>query len=272
MVVIQAVDFVSGVCEECGLAHQNRPKRVHVYCSVMQDDPVRYWQDLTENYRQMSDGELLSLAEKPEDLTDIAQQVLGDEMKKRKLSEPKAEPMPPAGAKNQADIRWEPSSYRYEFPDDHPEDGDAPREYTWKTKLCDCETRMQALQLAAALQRAGIDSWIQGPRGTSSAFDLTFPRILVAADQLEQAQAIATQPIPQDIIDELMEEEENRPQEFELPRCPKCGAPDPVLCPAEELKPGDPRRHDLDWVNMWLCEACGAEWADPQATNDDEPG
>ena len=40
---------------------------------------------------QMSDGELLELAEKPEDLTDVAQQVLRDEMKRRALDVPRPE-------------------------------------------------------------------------------------------------------------------------------------------------------------------------------------
>ena len=53
----------------------------------MQEDPVRYFQDLSENYRQMSDGQLLELSEKPEDLTEVAQQVLRDEISRRRLDE-----------------------------------------------------------------------------------------------------------------------------------------------------------------------------------------
>ena len=72
--------------------------------------------------------------------------------------------------------------------------------------------------------------------------------MLVAADQLEQARAIAAQPIPQEII----EESKTEVPEFELPVCPKCGAADPVL-------------EGVDPVNTWRCEACGYEWTEPAA-------
>lgn len=223
----------------------------------MQDDPLRYWQDLTDRYRLMSDGELLSLAEKPEDLTDTAQQVLRDEMKLRKLVLTTPKPAPPVKAKGEARIRLEPTSYRYEFSRDETDQSEGPREYTWKTKLCDCETGLQAMQLAEALRRAGIDCWIQTSRTSADIMDLTYPRILVAADQLEQAQAVAAQPIPQDIIDESLEEQKAEPQDFEAPRCPNCGAPDPVLESADPL-------------NVWLCESCGAEWSDPEPASADQ--
>jgi hypothetical protein len=237
---------------------------------MTQEDPVRYWQDLTANYRQMSDGELLQLSEKPEELTEVARQVLGDEMKLRKLSAVEAQPLSPVSVPGNAPVNWEPRSYRNEFVDREAEEAAGPREYTWKTKLCDCETRIEAVQLAAALQRAGIESWIQDSSVGSGAFDLTYPRVFVAADQLEEAHAVAAQPIPQDIIAESLEVEDARPLEFELPRCPKCGAHDPVLCAHGEQKIRDPKSSGEDWVNHWVCEACGAEWSDPQAAPEEE--
>jgi hypothetical protein len=237
---------------------------------VTQDDPLRYWQDLTDNYRQMSDGELLQLSEKPEELTEVARQVLRDELKLRNLSQVEARPLQPASVKSHANINWEPRSYRNEFVNREAEAAAGPRDYTWKTKLCDCETRIQAVQLAAALQRAGIESWIQDSRVSSGPFDLTYPRVFVAADQLEEAQAVAAQPIAPEIVAESFELEEARPLEFELPHCPKCGAPDPGLCAEDELKPGDPKPDDNDWVNRWMCENCGAEWSDPQAAPEED--
>ena len=221
----------------------------------MEDDPAQYWQDLTANYRQMSDGELLELAAKPEDLTDVAQQVLRDEMKLRNLTLSKPAATPPVTVEGPAKIHWEPRSYRNQFGDDDSSNSEGPREYTWKVTLCECQSRTQAKQFAAALQRAGIDSWIQ-------AFELTYLRILVAADQLEQAQAVAAQPIPQDIIDKSIEDEEEEktePQEFEAPHCPKCGAADPIL-------------ESADPVNVWLCESCGAEWTDPSPPSAESEG
>jgi len=214
----------------------------------MHADPAQYWQDLTANYRQMSDGELLELAEKPEELTEVAQQVLRDEMRLRRLT--LAKPELPKIQNPTAAIHREPSSYRYEFSEHDGDEGAS--EYTWKTQLCECETAQQAWQLAEALRRAGIDTWIQGAASSRArALDVTYPRVLVAADQLEQAQAIAAQPIPQDILDEFRVDEESESESFELPKCPKCGAPDPVL-------------ESADPVNSWICEACVAEWSDAE--------
>src|SRR5438270_11711496 len=91
----------------------------------MQDDPAQYWQDLTENYRQMSDGELLELSAKPEDLTEIARQVLRDEMDRRKIEARK------------------------------------PSEPTVIVLLCDCESNDQAWYLFEKLKSKGIESWVR---------------------------------------------------------------------------------------------------------------
>jgi hypothetical protein len=93
------------------------------------------------------------------------------------------------------------------------------------------------------LKREGIESWFEGP---SIRWGIGSPRILVAADQLDQAREIAARPIPQEIVDQFKVEV----PEFEAPTCPKCGAEDPVL-------------ENADPVNSWLCEACGEQWTEP---------
>jgi len=217
----------------------------------MQDEPIRYWQDLTDNYRQMSDGELLELAGKPEDLTDVAQQVLRDEMKKRRLSASKPADEPKISDQRAA-VHWESKSYRY-MERETPEDDDVPHEYTWKTLLCECESSDQAWQIGETLRLAGIESWVTGP---ASRWDLIGPRIEVAADQLERAQAVLAQPIPPEVIEDSQAEV----PEFAAPLCPKCHAPDPIL-------------ESADPVNAWMCEACGAEWTDSDAfADEDESG
>jgi hypothetical protein len=226
----------------------------------MQEDPVRYFQDLIENYRQMSDGELLQLAEKPEDLTDVAQQVLRDEISRRRLEKAKPAAMRPRTSfdpSTHVDVVGGPFADRYAPPPvfEELEDGEAAPEYTWKTLLHDCETNEHALQLAEALKRQGIESWVRQVSPYST--DIRGPQVYVAADQLEPAQAIAAQPIPQDIVDDF----KLVIPEFELPVCPQCGSTDEVM-----LESADP-------VNAWLCEACGAEWSDPDpAENDDSAG
>ena len=221
----------------------------------MQEDAFRYWQDLTGNYRQMSDGELLELAEKPEDLTDVARQVLRDEMKKRALDVPRAENAaikgPAMHLDRPATVNWEPARARY-LPRDGEEATDLPHEFTWKTDLCECNTRDEALDLASVLKDAGIDSWISTAETKGG---LGGPRIQVAADQLDQAQAILAHYTPGAPV-----RAEDEVAEFILPVCPRCGSQEDTV-----LESADP-------VNAWLCEACGAEWTDSEPTSDDNAG
>jgi hypothetical protein len=213
-------------------------------------DPVQYWQELTENYRQMGDEELRELAANPEDLTEVARQVLRDEMRKRGLDErPSVRLIPTFSTpKLPRDRRTVAHFTPNEEPSQIAEVDDAteiPHEYTWKVLLCECETRAQAWQVSQVLLQAGIESWIEAPK--QYYVDPSNPCVMVAADQLEQARTIAAQPIPQDLI----EESEVEVPEFVPPVCPKCGAADPVLTGA-------------DPVNAWLCEACGAEWSEAE--------
>ncbi len=56
----------------------------------MWNDPATEWRRLTQHYKSLSDEELRELGSDPSDLTEVAQQVLRDEMKQRGLSEPKS--------------------------------------------------------------------------------------------------------------------------------------------------------------------------------------
>jgi hypothetical protein len=214
---------------------------------AMQDDPVRYFQTLTENYRQMSDSELLDLGGRPEQLTEVAQQALRDEMKLRKLNVRFESPVPSGSIPvpyhgNEDGIMRDGAGTQGSLGEEEP----GAAEYTWKTLLRDCESNDQAGQLREVLMRHGIESWVRTV--PAQTIDVMGPQIYVAADQLEQAQAIAALPIPQDILDDW----NAVVPEFELPRCPKCGKTDAVA-----LDGTDP-------VNTWFCEACEVEWTDPR--------
>jgi hypothetical protein len=200
-----------------------------------QSDTVADWQSLTQLYGEMSDTELYELDASAGDLTEMAQQVLRDEMKKRGLS--KLDTAANAGLA--AAPRWEGGA---DSPTD--EQGGQTREFTWKVFLCECEDRQQAWQIQEVLRQAGIESWMEG-HGFQVVTDIANPRIHVAADQLEQARAIIARPIPREII-----EQSNAPaEEFTAPVCPNCGAEEPLL-------------EGVDPVNAWLCESCGAGWTD----------
>lgn len=245
----------------------------------MQSDPSEVWRRLTEEYRDMSEEELRNLAEDFDDLTENAKQALRQEMRSRGLGDPET-----ASAPDESQFAHRPSSnappQRASCPpefdevgifptDSHlgdlgrspklvPDEADAgsgdtagePREYTWKTVLCECETDHEAQYLANALRNAGLDGWVQPSRE----FGRQYSRVLVAADQLEQAKAIAAKPIPQEIIDDSKAEV----PEFVVPKCPKCGAEDPIL---EAVEP----------TNTWRCEQCDYQWSDPAAVAVDNP-
>jgi hypothetical protein len=216
----------------------------------MFENPSDEWQRLTEHYRSAYDGELENLAADFKDLTQTAQEVLRNEMRNRGMPDPAAPPKKPERPAKPAPIA--PSRFASDVDPDgdagvHGEAGpdeefDGPRDYTWKTLLCECKSEAEAWGLNKALSKAGIDSWILSPQrhGVNSL------RIVVAADQLDDAIEVASQPIPKELIDEYTEEV----PEFVPPKCPKCGAEDPALESAEP-------------VNSWLCEACGKQWTDP---------
>lgn len=214
---------------------------------MAQQDPGEERQRLARLYSEKWDEELRELAVDFADLTEAAQQALRDEMKTRGLGDPTAPPppIPVPPARREPDLEG-----HHAVPDDaEASDAEPESDFTWKTPLCDCETKAQAWQLAEALRRAGIESWIEGD--SRRTWDLAGPRLLVAADQLDQARGIAAQPIPQDIVDEWNAQLAD-PEPFELPACPACGAPDPILAAVEP-------------VNTWECEVCGHEWTDPAA-------
>jgi hypothetical protein len=217
----------------------------------MQTDPMEEWRRLTTLYSEMGDVEIRELTGQIQDLTPTAQQVLGVEMKKRGMDESGSKEIEPPVARpadSDARVHWEPASYTYVF-SKLPDENDSPHEYSWKTELRLCDSPEEAWQVGELLRRAGIDSWIQGP---SNRAGLDGSRVLVAADQLEAARAVAAQPIPQDIID--ASKELNDVTAYENPVCPKCRAADPTL---ESVEPS----------NNWLCESCGYAWSDP-VTND----
>jgi hypothetical protein len=222
----------------------------------MQRDTIVDWQSLTKLYGEMSDGELYALNDDIANLTEVAQQVLRDEMKKRGLNEPLMAEEEPNASDLAVDSRSDIDAGSRRF-DDESEESGPPDEFTWKTPLCECDDSEAAAQIRLALQQAGIESWLDG-QGYRVVADFNNPRILVAADQLDQAREILSQPIPQTIIDQS----QMPIPEYEPPVCPACGAEDPIL-------------ENADPVNSWLCESCGKQWTEAAEAADEcaaQPG
>ncbi len=199
----------------------------------------------------MYDGELVHLAADYASLTETARQILREAMLKRGLGDPlKPETTQQTPGRLQFNRGTELDGKDASAFD--AENGKAPLEFTWKTLLCECATSVHARQIVQTLDRAEIDSWILDPAQhfVSSAPDATYIRIMVAADQLEEARAVLAHPIPQDILEASQAEVPT----FSTPECPKCGDPDPILLAAEP-------------VNQWSCEACGKEWSEPEESS-----
>jgi hypothetical protein len=225
------------------------------------------WQRITNVYRGMYDDELINLVADQEDLTDIARQVLDLELKRRGLGDlshaAPTRPMPEPKRERRAVLLGNQGGAPQLVLDYRKiRDNEAPLEYTWKTPLCECESMEQAKQWCAVLQRAGIDNWIEEPGSAGLRYkefvntgsELSNPRILVAADQLENARAIISNPIPEEVV---VESKLTVP-EFEMPKCPRCGAGDPAL---EGVNP----------FNSWRCEACGYQWSESAGAEAADP-
>jgi hypothetical protein len=225
------------------------PQRAVSAAAPLVEDPApptgpvdqREFQRCKGHYGGLSDDDLEVLWAQGDDLTPSAQQALREEVTKRNLNVGEETDEGPLVDDPNALARAERELAVWEERAQAEEESDAPRDYTWKVPLCECNDRTEAWQIRQALKRHGIDSWIEPERGYSA----NPPQVFVGADQLEEAQRVIAQPIPQDIIDESLTEI----PEFEMPQCPKCGASDPVLVNTEP-------------ANSWECAACGHAWAD----------
>lgn len=204
------------------------------------------WQRLTEYYRDRVDEELIELAVDFEGLTDVAQGVLRDELKRRGLPQPEDLTSRERGKTGAS--AWSHAAAEARIPP-AVDFADGPHDYTWRVVLCECNEREDALDAIEALKGAGIESWYDGPSNPFSTLPYG-PRILVAADNLEAAQRILEQPVSQEIRDR------NRTPvpDFEVPACASCGATDPLL---ESVEPS----------NTWVCENCGRRWCEPSSAN-----
>jgi hypothetical protein len=211
----------------------------------MQADPITEWQRLTHLYREMGDGELVELDAGKDDLTDVAMQVLRDEMKKRGLDEPRKPGTEPNQTGSFGASKWG-AGDDAEVGEEAAEASDPPQEYTWKTFLCEREDPEETWQIQEVLRQAGIESWIENP-GYYVVPGASIPRIMVAADQLEKACEILAKPIPREIV----EQSKMQIPDYEPPACPSCGAADPIL-------------EGADPVNSWRCESCGKQWSEQE--------
>lgn len=189
-------------------------------------DPAEQWRQLAALYAEMGDTELRELRSSFDDLTELAQGVLRDELKKRALWD-----LPDSLEDESEDDAATPHSF-----EDLRLAGVLVREY---------DTAHEASLAVYVLDLAGIQAVMGESNGR---FDLSLPFVKVAPENAEKAAALLDQPIPAGIRAD--HDAMRSLPDFEVPACPHCSWPEVLL---DEVEP----------TNQWLCGECGHRWADP---------
>jgi hypothetical protein len=107
------------------------------------------WQRLTEYYRDRVDEELIDLAHDFEGLTDVAQGILREELKRRGL--PRPEDLAARPPEKPGTPMWRHPAANVE-PPISADDEEGPHDYTWKVVLCECNEREDAMDVIEALE------------------------------------------------------------------------------------------------------------------------
>jgi hypothetical protein len=186
-------------------------------------DPVEEWQRLRALYAEMGEIELLELKEAFDDLTETAQGLLRDELRKRLLWDL---PIPPKAA---------PKGRKTRSFEDLSLAGTIVRAY---------DTVKEAKLAAFVLELAQIEAAVVDGQAS---FDLRPPSVRVAPEDVEQADALLAQPISAEIRADF--DATLHAADFEVPVCPRCTSNGVLL---EGVEPG----------NQWRCEDCGHSWKD----------
>jgi hypothetical protein len=179
------------------------------------------YQALATLYGSYSDGELVQLGRGMADLTEMAQEVLQGELKRRGLKITSVSEPVEARVLTDEDLL-----------DMRAYAALAPAEC-----IFEYEEERAASAAYYALLREGIEAIVVSASDTKRG-----PRVVVIPKDAERAAAILSQPLADELPAEAGE-----PEEFDLPRCPACGGRDTLL-------------ESVDPVNQWRCDDCGNVW------------
>ena len=205
-------------------------------------DPSAEFLRISAHYRRMSDGELLSLARQPSELTPVAQQVLANETSSRGLKVQPDEPAPRPTAPP-------------------PDAGDSPyREDRELVDLCTVWSLPDALQVQTLLDRAGIPFSI-GPENATGVDAVTSNfahglSVRVMQIGLPWARQTMRDYAPANDPNSRASEELD-----ELPVCcPRCQSPEVIF---EDLIPEAANAAAPSATRFkWTCASCGHHWED----------
>ena len=206
-------------------------------------DRVQQWRQVTEHYRQLTDGELIAIARQRAELTDVAQQALDAEILHRKLEIPPDEPE----GEPKAPVLPEP-------------DPDSPYAEEWE--LVEIQTVFSlrdALQLQQLLGAAGIPLYMGEEKATdANAVKSNFAngvsvKIMRVGLPYATGARIAFKPL--DDPTPKSKDEDIKPDPL---FCPSCRSDQVFL---DQVAP-DPAKPDTAAKFEWTCDACGHHWED----------
>ena len=204
-------------------------------------DPATEWRRLSEFYGRMSDGELLALARKQSELTDVAQGALANEMSFRKLKlGPEKPNVPPP---------------RPERPLDPAYDEDR--------KLVEIRTvwsLADALQVQQLLDRAGIP-FFMGPEMATGVDAVTSNFVNGVSVKIMNIGVPWAQQALQYYEPENEPEAEKEEEVGDVAvRCPKCHSTEVVFDSLHGEAPASEK--DSAQQFEWSCDDCGHRWKD----------
>jgi len=196
-----------------------------------QPDSFTQQQEFTRLYASMSDEQLLELRDDYDDLSEIAQPILRDELRRRKLWQ--SPPVPAAQPEKPA-------------PDDGaPLPNDMPDLLMDGVIVGNFDNDDSNLGLASyILEQAKIPSAVFNP---SQSFSARRVELRVAPEDADRAAALLSQPVPASVRNDYQATLDIG--DFVLPACPACGSTEILL---ESTEP----------ANHWLCDTCGHRWQD----------
>jgi len=202
-------------------------------------DPAGEWLNLSERYRQMTDDELIVLAQQPSELTDAAQQLLAAEISQRKLTvppvEPEQQPIP-----KEADTEGDPYAQDREL-----------------MEIRSVWSLSDALQVQQLLDTAGIPFFMGSEQATrANAVTSSFAQgvsVKIMAIGLPWAQQALKSYVPAN------EPQEKWDQNIDLSvYCPKCHSAEVVLNEVVDAQAGS----EIAAKFKWSCDTCGNKWED----------
>lgn len=226
-------------------------------------DPAHEFSRLAGLYSQMPDEQLQQVAEDFADLTAIAQDALRTEFAKRHLALPEP-PKPPASTAVKEQLVAERPAVTVAI-------NPPPPGAEGLVEIARFRDVPVATMMKGALESAGIQCFLADDQMINTNWfysnALGGVKLLVSPADFDAAKEVLEQPIPERI--EFAEGEE-----YEQPRCPKCGSLNVSFQNIDEATAfgsawmGIPLPYTLD---RWECKDCEATWKEDEEDDKAEP-